>query len=72
MKTMTEEEAFALDEYYTKNPPKVDPSKARIRIPIAYANDAAAEYLNKKAKTTHRIPADIIGEMVKEKIAIAL
>ena len=71
MKTMTEEEAFALDEYYTKNPPKVDPSKARIRIPITYANDAAG-YLNKKAKTTHRIPADIIGEMAKEKIAIAL
>ena len=22
METMTEEEAFALDEYYTKNPPK--------------------------------------------------
>ena len=27
MKEMTEEEADALDEYYTKNPPKVDPSK---------------------------------------------
>ena len=24
---MTDEEADALDEYYTKNPPKVDPSK---------------------------------------------
>ena len=33
METMTEEEAFALDEYYTNNPPKVDPAKARIRIP---------------------------------------
>ena len=31
---MTEEEAFALDEYYTQNPPRVDPSKARIRIPV--------------------------------------
>jgi hypothetical protein len=30
MGIMTDEEAFALDEYYTKNPPKVDPSKARI------------------------------------------
>jgi hypothetical protein len=27
MKTMTDEEADALDEYYTKNPPKVDPKK---------------------------------------------
>jgi len=34
MEIMTDEEAFALDEYYTKNPPKVDPSKARIRIPL--------------------------------------
>jgi hypothetical protein len=34
METMTEEEAFALDEYYTNNPPKVDPAKALIRIPI--------------------------------------
>ena len=24
---MTEEEADALDEYYTKNPPKIDPAK---------------------------------------------
>jgi hypothetical protein len=34
METMTEEKAFALDEYYTNNPPKVDPSKARVRIPL--------------------------------------
>jgi hypothetical protein len=27
MAQMIEEEAKALDEYYTKNPPKVDPSK---------------------------------------------
>ena len=43
MKEMTEEEAFALDEYYTKNPPKVDPSKARIRIPIGYATMASTQ-----------------------------
>jgi hypothetical protein len=30
MKTMTEEEAFTLTEYYTNNPPKIDPSKARV------------------------------------------
>ena len=31
-KRMTEEEAEALDDYVTQNPPKVDPSKAR-RVP---------------------------------------
>jgi hypothetical protein len=41
MEIMTEEEAFALDEYYTNNPPKADPSKARIRIPIWYVLTAA-------------------------------
>lgn len=72
METMTEEEAFALDEYYTKNPPKVDPSKARIRIPMVRIDNTTAEYLNKKAKTTHQTPADIIGELVREKIAVSL
>ncbi|MCL2210758.1 MAG: hypothetical protein FWB95_02425, partial [Treponema sp.] len=33
-------EAFALDEYYTNNPPKVDPSKARIRIPMVRVDSA--------------------------------
>jgi len=56
MKTMTEEEAFALDEYYTKNPPKVDPSKARIRV----------------AKVSHEKPEEILSEMVQERIAASV
>ena len=48
MEIMTDEEAFALDEYYTKNPPKVDPSKARIRIPLVRLDNVSAEYLTKK------------------------
>jgi len=31
MTDMTEEEADALDEYFTKNLPKVDPGKGSIR-----------------------------------------
>jgi hypothetical protein len=50
METMTEEEAFALDEYYTNNPPKIDPSKARIRIPLAHIDNRTAEYLPHKGK----------------------
>ena len=56
METMTEEEAFALDEYYTKNPPKVDPSKARIRV----------------AKVSHEKPEEILSEMVRERIAVSV
>jgi len=69
MGTMTDEEAFALDEYYTKNPPKVDPSKARIRIPLVRVDNASAEYLVKEAKATHKKPEEIISEMVRERIA---
>jgi len=65
---MTDEEAFALDEYYTNNPPKVDPSKARIRIPLVRLDNATAEYLAKEAKATHKKPEEIISEMVQERI----
>jgi len=72
MEIMTDEEAFALDEYYTKNPPKVDPAKARIRIPLVRVDSVTAEYLNKKAKEAHKTPSDIIGEMVQRELAAAI
>jgi hypothetical protein len=45
MRTMTEEEAFALDEYYTNNPPKVDPAKARIQVSMEKVTFDAEAYL---------------------------
>ena len=68
MERMTEEEAFALDEYYTKNPPKVDPSKARIRIPMVRIDNVTAEYLAKEAKASNKKPEDIINGLVMEKL----
>jgi hypothetical protein len=56
METMTEEEAFALDEYYTKNPPKVDPSKARIRV----------------VKVSPEKPEEILSDLVREKLAVSV
>ena len=69
MERMTEEEAFALDEYYTINPPKVDPSKARIRIPMVRIDSITAEYLSKEVKTTQKKPEEIISGLVMEKLA---
>jgi hypothetical protein len=68
MEIMTDEEAFALDEYYTKNPPKVDPSKARIRIPLVRLDNASAEYLAKEAKATNKKPEEIISNLIMEKL----
>jgi len=56
MPKMTDEEAFALDEYYTKNPPKVDTTKARVRIPLVRVDNASAEYLTKETKAMHKKP----------------
>ena len=69
MESMTEEEAFALDEYYTKNPPKVDPSKARIRIPMVRVDNTTAEYLVEEARATNKKPEEILASLVQEKIA---
>jgi hypothetical protein len=64
METMTEEEAFALDEYYTNNPPKVDPERARIRIPLARIDTAATNYVTETIKTSSRDRPTNVGELV--------
>jgi hypothetical protein len=68
METMTEEEAFALDEYYINNPPKVDPSKARIRIPVVRVDSRTARDLLSLSQTTHKTPEEIVSELVRERV----
>ena len=76
MKTLTDEEADALDEYYTKNPPRVDPSKnggfAKKSFKLIAIDDLSADYLMTKALSDHKTPDQIINEMVREKIAAAV
>jgi hypothetical protein len=56
MPRMTEEEAWALDEEVTKNPPRVDPLKARY-----------VSRIEKKAES----PTEIISEMACEPVAVS-
>ena len=74
MARMTEEEADALSEYYTKNPPKVDPSKkggffTRQRELLDVLDGVSADYIISRSISTNKMPVQIIGEMVREKIA---
>jgi len=69
MPDITEEEAFALDEFVTKNPPKVDPSKARHVNRIVILDDLSADYLLDVSAATKKTPAEIISEMIREKIS---
>jgi hypothetical protein len=73
MADMTDEEYDALDEYFTKNPPKVDPSKARYIAPrgeqTVTLDDFSADYINSRAEAAHKTPAEIITDLVREKLA---
>jgi hypothetical protein len=74
---MTEEEADALDEYYTKNPPKVDPAKkggffTRQRELLDVLDKVSADYIMSRSISTHKMPSQIIGEMVRERIAASV
>jgi len=78
MARMTDEEADALDEYYTKNPTAPAPNgsgfftqrrKSACSITI---DNVSAYWLYTKALANHKTPADIIGEIVRERIAAAV
>jgi hypothetical protein len=57
---LTEEEYDALDEQWTKNPPKPGP------------NGTGFFAMRKAALTDRKTPVDIIGEMAREQIVAVL
>jgi len=76
MARMTEEEAFALDEKWTKTTPKVGPNGSgflsrRKAARMVTIDGLSADYLFSKAIADHKTPADIISEMVQERLALA-
>ncbi|MDR2483527.1 MAG: hypothetical protein LBD08_07865 [Treponema sp.] len=76
MKEMTDEEADALDEYYTKNPPRVDSRKnggfAKPSFRLAAPGRLSGDYLLTQAIAAHKPPTEVISEPVREKIAAPL
>ena len=74
MPDMTEEEYDALDELWTKNPPKVsgDGNKGvfmKHKNEIVILNNVSATWLRLKSERTHKSTTEIIGDLVREKIA---
>ncbi|GHU60960.1 hypothetical protein FACS189445_2090 [Spirochaetia bacterium] len=72
---MTDEEANALDELYTKTIPPLRTGEGgpltRQRELLRSLDEVAANYLITKAASTHKTVSQLIGEMVREKIAVA-
>jgi len=74
MSEMTDEEADYWDELFTKNPPKADPNRkggyfTSQRKLLDVLDSVAADYIVNRAIQTQKLPAQIIGDMVMEKIA---
>jgi hypothetical protein len=70
----TDEEYDALDEYYTKNPPRLSGDGkcgfiARHKGHIVFVDDLSADWLRIKAEAEHTTPDVIIGELVRKEIA---
>ena len=79
MPDMTDEEYDALDEYYTKNPPRLSGDgkggffarHAEKGSTLVFIDDLSANWLRVKAASAHTTPEAIIGELVRKEIAAA-
>jgi hypothetical protein len=65
MPDLTDEEYDALDDYYTENPPKVDPAKQggffiRQRELLDVLDRVSADYIMTRAISTNKMPAQIM------------
>jgi hypothetical protein len=75
---MTEEEAAVLDEKWTKTTPKVGPNGsgfiAKRKAAAAHTitiDELSADYLFAKAIAEHKTPAEVLSDIVHEKLAVA-
>ena len=73
MARMTDEEADALDELWTRTTPETDTGKpgflTRKGFTMVSLDPAAAAYLQARSAATHHSPTEIIGEMIRKEIA---
>jgi len=78
MAIMTDEEASRLDEKWTKNPPKPGPNgtgyftRCKNAAHTITIDNVTANYLLAKSLADHKTPAEIISEMVRERIAASV
>jgi len=75
MANMTDEEADALDELWTRTTPEIDTSKpgflTRKGFTMVSLDPVTATYLQAKATATHHSLSEVIGEMVRKELTAA-
>ena len=73
MPRLTDEEYAALDAKWTCETPRVNWSRpgafARDRLLLESLDALSANYIHAKAEATGQTPAEVIGALVREKVA---
>jgi hypothetical protein len=74
MAGMTEEESDALDELWTKTTPKISGDGKngffmKHKDHIIIVDDVSAAYLRARADAKGKTPGEIVGDLIREKIA---
>jgi hypothetical protein len=74
MPDYTDAEYDALDEYYTKNPPKVSGDGksgffAQHKGHVIIVDDLSADWLRVKAAAEHTTPEVIVGQLIRKEIS---
>jgi hypothetical protein len=75
MPVMTDEEADALDELLTQTTVRLTNIPgvfARQRALLGALDEVTANYIITKAEAFHKTPSEIIGELVREKLAVSM
>jgi hypothetical protein len=74
MAQMTEEEAWTLEDEISRNPPDVAGKPGGFftdrQDRMVILDALSAGYIKSAAEVAHKTPAQIIGEMVRERIAL--
>ncbi|GHV45597.1 hypothetical protein AGMMS49546_31780 [Spirochaetia bacterium] len=76
MAEMTEEEADALDELWTKTTPKINVGAgggffSEHRAQMIILDEQTARLLNAKAMASHQTPSELVASMVRKELTQA-
>ena len=76
MAEMTEEEADALDELWTKNTPKIRKGEGGFfterRAHMLLLDEATVRILDARAKSVHQTPAEFVTQFVRKDLAAVI
>ena len=76
MAEMTEEEADALDELWTKTTPKIRKGEGGFfterRARMLLLDEGTVHILDARAKAVHQTPSDFISKLIRKELAEAI